>query len=598
MIIDVEGNDSSHPVNRQNCKSTLEIQTVPTGILLPILLPKTMNHILEHSNVIIDFKLNRQNLWDFTLNDNLLNSYQNTDESKLICMIDFNNPNCIWWNNVFSLKDFYYDKSKNEGLILENIGITGTDNGVIEFQKDRISNEQFLDITFNSKLTIEKDDFRLHLQKINGNNNIFDYTCDIVNEENIDISRFNGGFYQGFWKTSDNQYQVLPDNIGKQTVFEFELKKSDLINTKYNLNDKHPENKGIFFYIGTRSENKWYRFYNDITNWQEDKCQNVIADDVINNKNEVYPLSYIQDITPQQIYDIELKKGGYIDEEYIKYDKECICDECQSCLNYFEDDYISDDIDIKESDIKTKTDKLMSDKFNEVQIHTDNKFLLFDRTKEGYTINNWDRENEQATIITTKKVDVGNYHLLFNRTKEGYNIHNIQELIDEKLKEYNVLSDLYKNALCFQIKEDGSIGYKYLVKDCETSNYKIENEWSKADNIKKDVWYKIKIVVTPYLKDYMKLKFYINDKLVLISKSLPLLNLHKLDEYDEKQEGVPFNISIGGGTQGLSDVVYFDYMNFYDKILPIEENFCGSFVGYMKSFKMWHLESLAVDKCK
>ena len=36
-IMDVEGNDSSHPKNRQDSKSTLEQQNVTTGILLPII---------------------------------------------------------------------------------------------------------------------------------------------------------------------------------------------------------------------------------------------------------------------------------------------------------------------------------------------------------------------------------------------------------------------------------------------------------------------------------------------------------------------------------------------------------------------------------
>ena len=46
-----------------------------------------------------------------------------------------------------------------------------------------------------------------------------------------------------------------------------------------------------------------------------------------------------------------------------------------------------------------------------------------------------------------------------------------------------------------------------------------------------------------------------NGKLVLISKELPTFNFRELNDTPDKQEGVPFNISVGGGTQGLSDVI-------------------------------------------
>ena len=56
---------------------------------------------------------------------------------------------------------------------------------------------------------------------------------------------------------------------------------------------------------------------------------------------------------------------------------------------------------------------------------------------------------------------------------------------------------------------------------------------------------------------------------------------------DSKQEGVPFNISLGGGTQGLCDVVYYDFGHTPTDILPLEKNFAGSFIGYIKSFKFY-----------
>ena len=83
----------------------------------------------------------------------------------------------------------------------------------------------------------------------------------------------------------------------------------------------------------------------------------------------------------------------------------------------------------------------------------------------------------------------------------------------------------------------------------------------------------------------MKLYFYVNGKLKYITKELPKLNLHALDELEEKQEGVPFNISLGGGTQGLLETVMPDYMSEHTKEFTLEKYFAGSFIGDLKSFK-------------
>ena len=85
---------------------------------------------------------------------------------------------------------------------------------------------------------------------------------------------------------------------------------------------------------------------------------------------------------------------------------------------------------------------------------------------------------------------------------------------------------------------------------------------------------------------YMKLYFYVNGKLVYITKDLPNLNLRTLDEIPEKQEGVPFNISLGGGTQGLAEMInHKNYMLNPTRIYPLEKYFAGSFIGYIKDFK-------------
>ena len=59
----------------------------------------------------------------------------------------------------------------------------------------------------------------------------------------------------------------------------------------------------------------------------------------------------------------------------------------------------------------------------------------------------------------------------------------------------------------------------------------------------------------------------------------------RLNEYKGKQIGVPFNISIGGGSQGLLESMTFDGQDSEDLGLLIEQNFAGSFIGQISEFK-------------
>ena len=85
----------------------------------------------------------------------------------------------------------------------------------------------------------------------------------------------------------------------------------------------------------------------------------------------------------------------------------------------------------------------------------------------------------------------------------------------------------------------------------------------------------------------MVLEFYVDGKLIFLTSEMPKLNLRKLDDLDEKQETVPFNISLGGGTQGLCDVILPNYMLDPYKEYPLEQNFGGSFIGYIRKFRFY-----------
>ena len=527
-----------------------------------------MSNILNHNRNIFDFKLDLSNYWDFhiCLDQYGVNGNANLNHSKCeVVNIDFNNPDCVWFDTIYSDFKNTWGDAINNGITLNSIGYTGVDNGLIKYEKDKITNKEFLNLFVNSSYSINANDNRLKMNKVNGNNQLFDYTNDLIYDNDNQVIKLNGGFYQGFFK-SDENYQVLPITIDTPWTISIELKKEDFENDRFTLNKKHPENKGMFFYIGTRAENKWFKYYT--------------VDKGIEKNNDYFEGDYPQKETNVNESYLDPSKlvnnDKYFADDYIA-EKQC------EIAAYNEDDYFEEDIILnKSTELKTAEGYDVSQP-NIVEIKTDNKFITYNHGKDGLTIKD-DTSNIETIIYDIKAVGMENYFTLFNHTCNGYTTKNIQSLIDKKSKQYDILKDLYRNALGFQIKDDGSIGYKYLTQDCDNKSYKIESEFSYSGIINNE-WCKIDIKIIP-LYNNMRIMIYVNHKIVLVSKELPILNLRQLDDLYSKQEGVPFNISLGGGTQGLCDMVDLDYMTPPESILPLEKEFGGSFIGLIKNFKI------------
>lgn len=68
---------------------------------------------------------------------------------------------------------------------------------------------------------------------------------------------------------------------------------------------------------------------------------------------------------------------------------------------------------------------------------------------------------------------------------------------------------------------------------------------------------------------------------------------HELDVESKYQEGVPFNLSYGGGTQGLYEAVYLDNTKSVNGVL--EKFFAGTFDGGVKSIEMYSTPLYAIE---
>lgn len=479
----------------------------------------------------LNLKISKSEYWDFVLNnekdsDIILDGSFLYDD-KIISLIDISKNECVSGDTLFSRYQYKWNDALNNGLSLKNIGFNGIDNGAFLFDKDSISQDDFIDIVTGSTLNINSGDTRLILNMVSGVTNDFVYPFSFANDVNGKYIKLEGGFYQGFFKSED-VYSVLPSVIEDEMVFEFILK-PDLVSTAYEktLNYKYPDNKGIFFYLGTRSENKfWYDYFkNDKSNYEISKTGQTspINDFNLNTYNGF-------DIKSQNIYNIE----------------------------------------------------------------TDNKFLLFNRGANGLTTKTFDKNTVyHVTGITKENL---NYYESMNRTQTGYTVSNLNSLTGQT-KPYNIMDDVTNNCIAFRIKDDGSVGYRTINKTCtgDTSDYIVNEEYSLSSIIKNNeiTFVSVRIVMNEkavcsnYNRTF-KLMFYVNGKLVFVSKELPELILRNLSDINEKQESIPYNISIGGGSQGLCDMVGFSENYETQYLLPIEKYFAGSFIGSIYQFKIYY----------
>ena len=485
----------------------------------------TLNNIKRHY-----LHINEDDYWDFYINQDDLGHGKWPNIDCLASYIDTDIDECISGDSLISSSAYSYNNACSFGLDLQNIGLTGVDNGLIKFRKDRITNEEFYKLYTQSNYQISADDLRLHLHAVTGSTLLYDYPTSINEDGSI---KLNGGFYQGFFREG-KKYSILPSTIENQWNLEFVIRKKDYEpESNKTLNDKYPDNKGIFFYIGTRAQNKWSYLYNG---W----------------------------VSGSTYFDCE-----ETDEDF---------------------DLVEEDIDLNKQEFKTDNGFDLNSA-NDEYVLSDNKFLMFDRTPTGITVNNY-VGNEQVLIAYKNRKFIGNLFEYLNRTPTGYTSNDIDELTSGYTDTYdnkNLYKDIYENALAFKINDDGSIGYRYLVKDCSgdtEGHFSILEGNSMSNIIKGSEWLKINIKIK-VSNNWMKLYFYVNGKLKYITKELPKLNLHELNELEEKQEGVPFNISLGGGTQGLLETVMPDYMSEPTKEFTLEKYFAGSFIGDLKSFKFY-----------
>jgi len=486
-----------------------------------------MGNILNNNHSVMELKLSESDYWDFTLSkeNDLIERLDGTNlyDQNLINCIDINNPNCVGDEYINSLESYKWPSSVNYGLELKNSGFNFVDNGRILFDIDSISQDEFVSLLTGTTFSLPSGDTKLYLYPVSGNTKDYLYDYSYVIENNVKSLRLDGGFYQGIFKSGDD-YEIVPDFISDEMTFEFILKPDfSKIITGNTLNNKYPDNKGLFFYLGVKSEEKFIYDYNK----NFDKYQ-------ISKNNQV----------------------SIIDDSFtLKTD---------------------DGFDVKN--------------YNLYDIETDNLHLLLNRTGSGMTHKDYDPNVEYH--VTGNTFENVNLYPYLNRTSTGYTASNMNS-ISGMTKEYDFVNDLINNEIGFRIKDDGSIGYRLIGESCE-DDYNIIEEYSNPDIIKDG---EVSILTIRFImSEYsdcksdriFKINFYVNGKLIFVSKELKELDFRPFNDRLVKQENLPFSISIGGGTQGLCDMISLNSNYNTQYLLPIEKYFAGSFIGNIYKFRIFY----------
>lgn len=509
--------------------------------------------------------------------------------------------------------------ARNENTILKDIGLTGIDNGFIAYRRDLISNREFIDMYTGTTYPVSSTTF--YMSPVSGNTRAFEYPMTLESDGGGQYFSMKGGFFQGFYKLHGFEYQTLPSYINDDWTLEFMLRRKDYPVGEKTLNNLHPENNGMFFYMGTRAENKFWQTYNNVEDKAEFLLPSVFDDEYFDNcllENYVTVVDYTEyqselvDCTPFE---------GYVDIDEDLIDPKAWCD-----------DYWEKDIDLADVKIRTSLG-LDLDQRGYYEMETDNKFIFFNRTCTGFTVNDWDEHendytyddcnniitpnnNPKQTVIFTGITDncKENKFITYNRTCTGKTVNSDQSY-QYQYEAYDVYKDIKDNAFGLRIDENGRIGYRYGTVVCESEDehdeiikhhYGVKEEYSRENIIPFDKWVKVDVrfkIVNPTNtscinkygevipnklgKRKMKIYIYVNGYLVFISQELDEFRFREFDDIYQKQEGVPFSISLGGGTQGLLEEIELNYYKTSEYCLPIERDFAGTFLGDIRYFKFF-----------
>jgi len=207
------------------------------------------------------------------------------DGNRMPFKFDFNSTgtticqsgSCTFDNDVIVSENYWNPENIEPNFCpkvteLCDVGLTGIDNGLVKkMSGETIEITTGLYTNNSDKYSRYKYDRRMKLHPITGftttenrlwNDNSYNYNLNYTTDGG-DVgyfARLNGGFFQGFYKIPGYDYQVFPQRMPLGWTAEFMLRYRWTGDTSVGLNNRYPDNKGTFFYMGSRAENKFYHY--------------------------------------------------------------------------------------------------------------------------------------------------------------------------------------------------------------------------------------------------------------------------------------------------------------------------------------------------
>ena len=581
-------------------------------------------------------RLSNDEYWDYCLsNDNRYTPQHNgiLSGESLVINIDFNNPN-IYSSGAtsgFTITSLdSWGNAINNGIQLNDIGLTGLDNGLIRYEKlsGDTGNTELTTALLTSTLEIPSENKSFFMTKVTGLTE--DYIYPIINENDSQVggyAQFCGGFYQGFYKLDGFDYEVLPNRVNKGWVADFWVKKGGCTSGGTSgttiLNDTHPDNEGFFFYMGTRSENKFWTVFDGLNTGCTVNCTPCILSGITEVPTEYCTIPKETNVTsstgsPLSPPPIEIKE---ITNNFLIYHRgkgKCCGESCHidTCNGHWEIDYTGGTSGLTADIPYSLYRRNLESEYCKFDYH-DSKFS---ECRVGKKAACYDGEPIYFSSITETLTDDRNPFLIYSRSK-GHQCGisgttgRVGVIACEysgnttPLLELDYEADLIYNVFGFRVKNDGSVGYRLIDVTCltgvtgnsptiKTTGLTIEENYSVSGVVKDNEWVNISIrfVADKTYTDCElgfkpqrtgKLMFYVNSKLKLTVHGFKEIILKRLLENNSKQEGVPFNYSLGGGTQGLIESMTFDGKDPDDIGLIVEKNFTGTFIGGISKFRFY-----------
>lgn len=467
-----------------------------------------------------------------------------------------------------ALKLFYIDVTKDlctniglkqsEDIILKNISLNGYDNYFIHFGNGTIDPE--------IEYVVSKDDtFCLH--EVSGYTKNINY--DIFPK--VGYNQLSGGFYQGFFKLYGYPVEFMPNRMRKGWTTNMMLHFSTLgygtgSTSGTTLNDVF-NNPGFIYYLGTRAENK----YSDLTPVEVNILKNDYSFTFIDIDNQYTRTGMYQlDGIPYEGY--FYIKNGIPHAGRNELDLTITGDTKLTYFNKYKD-IIDNSFGVRITpDGRIGYRKIYA---------TDPCYTGATQDVSGITTNSFVDFTQDCDNFTMGKIITKYFTIEESYTKCSVISDQEQILVNEGA---DVPDDstylLFQDEFIWGSEDaNGNVtGFGYSSKPKDKYIYV-------TVTFERDFSYDTKCDLT--YGDYKNgtLTISLNGFTVYRNHNFKEVIPHELDTEAKYQEGVPFNISFGGGSQGLYDAIYLDPSKTVDGI--IDKFFAGTFNGGVKFIEMY-----------